>query len=83
MPGLTTSISFVDEAVDPTPRRGLMRRVRASWPFDWLDALALGGLSLVGGCLALVWLPLAGVVVGIVLIVYAFLAALPPRRTAR
>jgi hypothetical protein len=56
-----------------------MQRFRASWPFDFLDFIALVGLLLLGGALALVWVPLAGIVVGSLLIVYAFVAALPPR----
>ena len=63
----------------PPPSRGLLRRARAAWPFDWLDLIALMGLLLVGGSVALVWLPLAGVVVGSALLLYAILAALPPR----
>lgn len=56
-----------------------MRRARASWPFDVLDLVALLGLLMVGGSLALVWLPLAGIVVGGLLMGWSFLAALPPR----
>jgi hypothetical protein len=68
--------------IDPgyRPTRGYMRRVRASWPFDWLDLIALLGLLLVGASLYLVWPPLAGVVVGVMLIVYAFYAAIPTRQ---
>ena len=62
------------------PRPSALRRVRASWPFDVLDLVALLGLLLVGASLALIWLPLAGIVVGALLIVYAFMAALPPRQ---
>lgn len=57
----------------------MMQRFRASWPFDFLDAIALLGLLLIGGSLAIIWLPLAGVVMGSLLLVYAFVAALPPR----
>ena len=57
----------------------MLRRVRASWPFDWLDLVGLFGLLLVGGSIAIIWLPLAGIVVGTVLMLWAFLAALPPR----
>jgi hypothetical protein len=59
--------------------RGLTRRFRAGWPFDLLDLIAVLGLVLLGASLALVWLPLAGVVVGVLLIVYALVAALPAR----
>jgi hypothetical protein len=41
--------------------------------------LFFGSLLLVGASLALVWVPLAGVVVGAILAGYAFLAAVPPR----
>jgi hypothetical protein len=57
-----------------------MRRFRESWPFDLLDVVALLGLLILGYSLALIWVPLAGIVVGSLLIVYAFVAALPPRR---
>jgi hypothetical protein len=57
----------------------MLSRARASWPFDWTDLIAALGLLLVGASLAMVWLPLAGVVVGSLLLVYAVLAALPPR----
>lgn len=67
------------ETQEQAPRRGMLRRARASWPFDVLDLIALAGLVLVGYSIALVWVPLAGVVVGVLLMLYAFLAALPPR----
>jgi hypothetical protein len=68
--------------IDPgyRPTRGYMRRVRASWPLDLLDVIALVGLLLVGFGLYVVWEPLAAVVVGVLLIVYAFYAAIPPRQ---
>lgn len=60
----------------------MLRRVRAAWPFDTLDLLALVGLVMLGLSLALVWVPLAGVVVGSLVIVYAVMAAMPPRTPA-
>lgn len=57
----------------------MLRRVRASSPFDALDIVALIGLLILGASLVMVWLPLAGVVVGSIIMVYAFMAALPPR----
>lgn len=78
MPNLD-DLRALEAQAPPPSQRGMLRRVRASWPFDWLDAIALIGLLLLGGSIALVWPPLAGAVVGVVLIVYAFLAALPPR----
>lgn len=78
MPNLA-DLKALEAQPAPLQPRGLLRRVRLSWPFDWLDLIALVGLLLVGGSLALVWLPLAGIVVGVLLILYAFMAALPPR----
>jgi hypothetical protein len=80
MPNMDDMRSLDQEAQQQRPRGGgALRRVRASWPFDWMDLVALSGLLLIGGSLALIWLPLAGLVVGALLIVYAFMAALPPR----
>lgn len=61
------------------PTRGITRRFRAAWPFDLLDLLALAGLLLLGGGLAIVWPPLALCIVGALVMVYAVVAALPPR----
>jgi hypothetical protein len=48
-------------------------------PFDVVDVLALTGIAILGWALALIWLPLAGVVVGSAILIYAFMAALPPK----
>jgi hypothetical protein len=56
-----------------------MRRIRAAWPLDILDALALVGLVLLAYGCSLVTPPLAWIVTGSLLLIYAFVAALPPR----
>jgi hypothetical protein len=55
-----------------------MRRIRAAWPLDILDVLALVGLVLLAyGCSLTP--PLPWIVTGGLLLIYAFVAALPPR----
>ena len=56
-----------------------MRRIRAAWPFDILDALALVGLVLLAYGCSLVTPPLPWIVTGSLLLIYAFVAALPAR----
>lgn len=57
----------------------MLSRARAAWPFDVMDLLFIAGALLVGGGLWLIWVPLALVVVGIILMVWAFISALPAR----
>jgi hypothetical protein len=59
----------------------MLTRARLAWPFDLMDLAFLAGVLLLGIGLWLVWEPLALVVTGIVLMVWAFVAALPPRST--
>ena len=58
----------------------MLRRARAAWPLDGLDLAFIAGVLLVGASLAMVWVPLAGVVVGAILAGWAILAALPASR---
>lgn len=60
----------------------MLRRARAAWPFDALDLLFFAGLGIVTLALASRDIVIAGVVLGAVLMAYAFLAALPPRGAA-
>lgn len=57
----------------------MLRRVRAAWPFDTLDLMFFGGLGILTLSIAVRDLVLAGIVLGVVLMAYAFIAALPPR----
>lgn len=57
----------------------MLTRARASWPFDLMDLAFLAGILLLGGGLWLIWVPLALIVTGIVVMAWAFIAALPPR----
>lgn len=57
----------------------MLRRVRASWPFDILDLLSLAGLLLLAYGCSLLHPALPWIVTGVLVMVYAFLAALPAR----
>lgn len=57
----------------------MMRRVRAAWPFDILDALALVGLVLIAYGCSLLSAALPWIVTGVLIMVYAIVAALPAR----
>jgi hypothetical protein len=73
----------VGRRLEPVERsvtqRGITRRFRAAWPLDTIDILVFVGWLLLGGSIALVWVPLAGVVMGALLLVFAFVAGLPTR----
>ena len=57
----------------------MLRRVRAAWPFDWTDAVALVGLLLLASGCWIVSPALSLAVTGALLLGYALMAALPPR----
>jgi hypothetical protein len=57
----------------------MLRRVRAAWPFDILDALALVGLVLLAYGCSLVNPALPWIVTGVLIMAYALIAALPAR----
>lgn len=53
--------------------------MRSRAPFDLSDALGVIGLVSLAYGLGLIWLPLAFIVAGVLLLVYVVLLSLPPR----
>lgn len=57
----------------------MIRQMRSRAPFDLSDALGVIGLVSLAYGLGLIWLPLAFIVAGVLLLVYVVLLSLPPR----